>query len=588
LTLGDVSVHVPGTLLPFELKREVDSSQPQHSVGRDDLTYAIWRQSEMGKKIEGVRLKINGEKFFLNKTRSCLVGYKTIQVPQGFVPELVEEYAGKFYVISPYIRNTLVYEISGEKISFHPHLWRTPKELLDIPDLFSHKYDGIMVYVSGREYRCKWSPTVEVQRGSEVWEVRMEPDRTLSALRNRYGKVGAPETSTSVIGRIQACLPGASLIPFLTKLSVNFDFELPEALQPLDLITTQQSSKVLFLAPGGRIALIRLPHKRLDCVGGVIEGQETPLSALIREIFEETKCAMTDAQLLQVGTIKETSDSSTWTTHLYLGWAPDALTRCPYIETFVLKGGSFRSFKMSEEGRPRQVWMAKQLDLLSETLNSWEQAYMYLFMYGLVPKPNKVIEPNAWVQTHALDVYQGRMRNELPKMKEDPISVSNFLWLPEILRTEQTAQIPQISVPTPMPDFGMSSTATTSQFVPPTDRGSLLEWQSPEQMPYDTIRQALLLKCIAQENGGPSIRAQDYYKIIHRIGGPSGRKVAMKWIEELAAQKLVIERPQIDGGGRRWILQPMVDELCRRVSPNPGGPGSVNVRMWNKAFSLQV
>jgi len=329
LVIGDVFVERRDMFLP--LKEESDVSSTSASLGRVNVTYENWKTKDMQHSVTAVRPKINGERFVRVKDMDhhYLRGFKDLEIKPDFVPELVEYYAGQYYVLSPMLTKpyeTEIFERGVKRVQkFLPHPYMTPKEYYDLKSAYcNHKYDGIMLWTGEEEFRAKWEPTVEVTSKGCVWEVYLAT--TLQPIRPRPGKVPVmPSTATA---RIRSCFRAQFVIPFLVHMT---SIELPEEILAAQQYHAQEkpkeeSSKVFFITAERKIVGLRLPNSRLDLVGGQLKNGESPMDAAIREVYEETQTVMKSSQLCYLGPSREQTDGGFWISHIFfLQWHLDQL-----------------------------------------------------------------------------------------------------------------------------------------------------------------------------------------------------------------------------------------------------------------------
>lgn len=135
ISLGDVFVSRRGGKLQNKL--EVDQKTEASSLGRDSLTYEIWRQEKFAQSIKCLRPKINGERFgiVVESGKKLLRGFKDFEVPRDFPYDLLEYYAGTFYVLYPITTKgsymSLKSKDGDEFFTFAPHPFLTPKEFVE-------------------------------------------------------------------------------------------------------------------------------------------------------------------------------------------------------------------------------------------------------------------------------------------------------------------------------------------------------------------------------------------------------------------------------------------------------------------------
>jgi len=171
---------------------EVEATSSTSSLGRRNISKADWatfhHSGADGRSILAYRDKIPGSRFVkvIRGDQAFLVGYREIPVPVNFFADLVEEFAGKMYVLYPYA-TFVPFEQSGA--IFVPHEWQACSSFK--PSKWS---EGIMVMTPMGEYRVKFSPSEEVRFEGDVWEVVFgvrygSATQGLILVRPRTGKV---------------------------------------------------------------------------------------------------------------------------------------------------------------------------------------------------------------------------------------------------------------------------------------------------------------------------------------------------------------------------------------------------------------
>jgi ADP-ribose pyrophosphatase YjhB (NUDIX family) len=214
----DSFVSAPGQL------EEVDIPAPYAEVGRQNLTMTQYRTMQWGTDFNdfyAIRPKINGERLVSTvvEGKRKLVGFRSIEVPKDFAPEVLEYYGGKFYVIYPY--GIPSFEYSGMQFRAHP--WMSVQEYRERSRTLSgHKYDGLMLATQKGEYRVKKMPTMEFLDPPGrvgVWECTWGYSWNttvpkLVAIRPRPGKAVAKN-----VDRLHSLLTLKALIPLLPEAS---------------------------------------------------------------------------------------------------------------------------------------------------------------------------------------------------------------------------------------------------------------------------------------------------------------------------------------------------------------------------------
>jgi len=545
ITIGDVSVPYEGMKLP--LMKEVDLPHSFAGIGRDSLTHFMWKEKGIS-AVAAVRPKINGERFCTVRgfKSNEIVGFRTYTAPAVFVPDLMEYYAGQFYVLSPLISAPLTYDLIDrhgfkQTYAFFPHPWMSPHEVAQFPFLYTHKYDGFMIFFDGREVRVKFDPTVEVLEGDEVWEVR-EESGSLVKVRNRYGK--SYVSNPSVLGRLRACVSASELLKLFLVSSVHP----PDLLKSVS-VNQNASAKVVLLTETGKVVFIREKKSgRLDLIGGILEPGETPLDAIVREISEEVVISgnpwiVSPSSVFHLGVSREEADSVVWTTHLYLAAAPPEILKAEGVEMYAFV--SFHDFKHSSLGRPRQVWVAHYLDYLSHTLSTVAQAQTFLCLQGV--QKNPPVLPSAWVSKQCLPAYSEQLANYYSKShvgSESEMAVmlqdSGFFYNAAVTRMAYQRYLEIVAAA-----FVSRESRILLNPQDPVSRSQLGKLDGYPQDKAGSID--LLGRLFAADTVLP---AQDFYKRTHQFGLPSGRRSALKWIDRLVEMKLLKIGANHDGRGR--------------------------------------
>jgi len=288
---------------------------------------------------------------------------------------VLEYYAGKFYAISPYLEEIGELEVIefGEiqKLKVFPHPFLTPVSYFERREHYRHHmYDGIMVFFEGNEYRSKWSPTAEIQLGNQVWEVALYDE--LWPVRHRPGK--SPLAPVAALSTIQSCLRAAYLVPFFSGLEQELPSFLHEVAHKPKAINL--GAKAFYLLDDKRVAFIRERGKRLDCIGGGIHEGEKPIEAMVRETFEETDVVIPQERFVYLGVTETEGDSGLWRSFVYLAKAPEEMMWKTTVEVYDI--ANIQNWNRSDKGRPRQVWMARHLDMFSERFETISGAWQFL------------------------------------------------------------------------------------------------------------------------------------------------------------------------------------------------------------------
>jgi ADP-ribose pyrophosphatase YjhB (NUDIX family) len=379
IVIGDVRAKNFVKISPVD---EKDFSSDCSSFGKKNLTHDIWHHVDIG-KIDGVRPKINGERFTFTRCKGVFLlrGFCDYEVPKNFQPQLVEYYGGRYYVLFPHISKTLTYTVKrkGQEmvLLFEPHPVLSVKQYLDSYECYcSHKYDGIMVYLGNVEYRTKWKPTVETIVNNSVWEVSLD----VSGLVLERPRPGKPVVKfENVKGFLRSQMSSQVLV---TKLRTE---------SPKNVVTVQikknvvMGAKCFFIDFEKKLVFIREPGKELDLIGGKIEFGETPSQALIREVREETGAIMKEDDFLFLGVSVEEGTKTEWRSYVFLGVAPKKIVFCPHVERYSFDW-TFEYLKNSALGRPWQAWLERHFAFAHEKFAGLHEMLACACLYWDLPK----------------------------------------------------------------------------------------------------------------------------------------------------------------------------------------------------------
>lgn len=373
--VGSVASPRPKTC-SLVLKEERDDVVAGVEVGRENVTYLTY--PEIKSSIEGVRMKIDGDRFTVQKRGNSwfLVGYKDYEMREDPGFTVAERYAGQYAVISPPGWQTKQIRLKDGDVFIdaifkaHPFM-----SIADVPKhhFTSSKYEGIMLLSKGREYRAKWRATAEVLVGGVVWEVTRDPDNVsfpFRLLRPRPGKIPSTEGAASTM--MNSCLPGKAIVPILKTLDV---------VQPVSVKPTQIGSKCFFLnATGNGFYVIKDGSKPLDLVGGSLEKDEQPVDAMVREVFEELRVKMLPSQFLLIGDSVDESDNRVWKSHVFLAVAPPIFSRHPSVFLEERSIAAFRKHMLVDRSK-YQPWLNRLL-MFVESVGDFKTLRTLMVMGG--------------------------------------------------------------------------------------------------------------------------------------------------------------------------------------------------------------
>jgi len=289
---------------------------------------------------------------------------------------VVERYAGQFFVISPSSWKTKTIRLKDGDVFIdalfkaHPFM-----SIEDVPKhhFTSSKFEGIMLLSKDREYRAKWRATAEILVGGVVWEVTKDPDNQsfpFKLLRPRPGKI--PTTEGGALTMMNACLPGKAIIPVLKTVNL---------VRPMSVKPMQVGSKCFFLNHlGTGFYVIKDGAKPLDLVGGSLEDGETPLEAIVREVFEELRVRLNPQNFLMIGDSTDETDNYIWKSHMFIAIAPPSFARHPSLYFEERSVSAYRKHMLLD--RPRyQVWLNRLLTFV-ETFGDLKTLHTLLVMTG--------------------------------------------------------------------------------------------------------------------------------------------------------------------------------------------------------------
>ena len=169
-------------------------------------------------------MKIDGDRFVVVQRQQTyyLVGFEELELLEKPSFSVLEWYAGEFYVVYPFNHGAIPSfrcKRKGEEriISIRAHPW-LKRDQISMLDQYRPKYEGVMIYAKGKEYRAKWSETAEVMMDGLVWEVTLDQGE-LRLLRPRPGKV--PSSVKAARATMGWAIPGRELLRTLVTKGVS-------------------------------------------------------------------------------------------------------------------------------------------------------------------------------------------------------------------------------------------------------------------------------------------------------------------------------------------------------------------------------
>jgi 8-oxo-dGTP pyrophosphatase MutT (NUDIX family) len=575
LVLGDISVSRRGGSLP--LLDESDPPLPAAVFGRDDVTYSVWKDLDYGRNITGCRMKINGDRFVHDPKQRKLFGFKTFDVPEGFVPSLCEYYAGVFYVLWPVMTSPFTISLKSGGLSheftFTPHSFVAPLAFLNKFPSPSHMYDGIILWDGKKEYRSKWNPTVEVLIEGTPWEVTCDAS-SLRPIRPRPGKKTIPVSNA--FSRINSCLRALHLRPFLSCPVLDPSLVVDE------IPNQQMGAKVMFVTRNRQAVFIREHGKRLDCLGGTCHYGEDHLDTICREVKEEVNISVDPSEFVYLGPSRAEGDSVVWISHVYLALAPDSILAHPNVESFFVS--YWKEWKNSGQGRPRQVWLSRHLEFLERKFTSMDLTLMYLILLGKCPPtshislevPDNIITEVAPVYSKIIQSLPDFSRFEFIRMSFTerrrfltkrnlpyPPSMDSFLdkelirlgveaaKLEESLTTTVVKSVSSsVLVPISVPSSTASSSSalqwSSSAVFSSANSGGFV-WPDPKNESACTTFFNSLFGSVTV------LPAQDAYHRLHQMGFVGQRSTAIKRLDAYVLCGWFRFDPCVNGRGRLFV-----------------------------------
>jgi len=421
-------------------KVEYDPDLPQARAGRKDITYQNWECGKLLTKATAVRPKINGERFvsLLEGDHKILRGFKDLHVKKDFPFNLVEYYAGKFFVLDPPLLQEVRVRIGNKEEIFLPHPWLTFDQAWEQKDtMMIHKYDGLILRVQDdkrfEEYRAKWLPTMEVDVQGTVWEVASVKRQIL--IRPRPGKV--PVTAAVADSMIRSRLQGEFLFPFFPGAQGQKDD--PLLISEGRVVGEKVGVKtfILFCPTEGplQIGLIRDAGKPLDALGGHVEVGEVPIQAMLREAGEELKLSSGVRRKIELDPLQlayhGVTQAEDYVSHVYSYIVMDDPRQYEGVELFTMM--SFADWDRSTQGHPRQPWLSRHLMFLEEqyknviTLFIAHEMIVQRLPLGAPPLSCICSSPEiCWEKLQKHELAYGRKLGKLQEMYEKELGLMDL------------------------------------------------------------------------------------------------------------------------------------------------------------------
>jgi len=248
----------------------------------------------------------------------------------------------------------------------------------------SHKYDGIMLQVGIEELRAKWIPTGEADINGDTWELSVLPQPVLC--RPRQGKKFSP--MSTLVSQLRARFRGQFVVEFLRLGAVPEPVVQP-MIQQTDVTHAGAKAMVLSFHPEARrlVAVFireREPNvKPLDMLGGSVELGESPIEAMIREMYEETKWQTTADMYVEMGTSEGRDSKGLWKSYLFLTYMPwTEVVKRKDLEWYEFGQDELNGFPVVSMGQPKQPWFGRNWYSLRERIeaSSLKDYYMYYQM----------------------------------------------------------------------------------------------------------------------------------------------------------------------------------------------------------------
>jgi len=299
---------------------------------------------------------------------------------------------------------------------------------------------------------------VDILHDGQVWEVSLSKELVLE--RPRYGK--GTVSSQTAESRIRSQIRGKFLLTHFKDLPEERDpivRAVEEAADRQVALTHCAGSKCLFFDKTMEMVMIREPNKRLDLIGGMIEPKESPIDAMVRETLEETGLRLSPESFLYVGQSKDISDTTEWTSHMFIAVAPEAMYGKQNLERYSLN--DIGNWIRSSEGRPRQVWLSRILEhirmLFPTYYDLWAAAAMVWDRY--IPIMRMIMSPTAMQYTKPFYLTKLMKLKRQYEISDSPSSLYDWLtkqhyWVDEKILQELTNKTSGHMLPYPTGDPG--------------------------------------------------------------------------------------------------------------------------------------
>jgi ADP-ribose pyrophosphatase YjhB (NUDIX family) len=579
--LGHISVPRPQTCTLPE-SDEKDLEAVGSDVGRRNLTYLSYQ--EISRDIEGVRLKINGDRFVVSSMpsdtrgsrRFSLVGFKTMSFEEEPSFSVVEYYAGHYYIIAPaehvgvslYMRTPQ----GRELVTFHPHPFKAAASIPEI-EWNAPKYEGVMMLCRGIEYRAKWVATAEVLIEGVAWEIRVLPRAFSQAhglsevwpMRPRPGK--AVISLKSAKTQLLEAMPGKALVSSLRSLDMKRPISQP-------VYQIDYGAKVLFVNKQGYFSFITDKGKKWDLIGGKLEYFETPIQALVREIKEETGVQLQPEKFLYLGESVDLNESGQWRSHVFLADFDPRLVKAQGVSTCTLSLTEVLNSNVHYQ--PRQAWVNRHLRFLLQFGTNGRDLYSILALNDLAdPVAGMALTTDVAVShIPSWDIFLNKLWS-VNKTKDSkgfdvlvkkyfPSSIPSFLEAKGLFLDEKLR--PQVKKQTLPAIPGLSKRrmeeGEDSIFLTPEENDKEHEAFESSLVDTDKVQSGkhmypdsrIVAESLLREIFGKSseMAAQDLYIEFSRRGYPGTRANKVKFAEKCLAWGLLSEKRLANG--RRFTI----------------------------------
>jgi len=290
-----------------------------------------------------------------------------------------------------------------------------------------------------------------------------------------------------------------------------------------------------------QLVLIRDAGKPLDCLGGHVEVGETPEGAMIREAREETSKAVNPLQLDARQLVYHGMTSSgNYASHVFSYLMMEDPRAYPGME--VVEMDDIPTWVNSQQGYPRQSWLARHLLFLSENFGNLETA---LAAHLMAVKQVPLGSPALLSFCFSPRVLRKKMQRFEPLYQ---LKMMEMIKEREKAGFSPEAAVKKLSFEWPAPGFTLKDDTGKMDLVKNEDVLNLLELaeaESPmekERDPPSTPSEIwVLVSSIFSHFQCSFVSTYDFNIQLARLGYRKGVKSARKFARKLKEERYIKE-----------------------------------------------